>query len=116
MNTATEPKPAAKRPRRMAREPMPVVVAEPSQPLGAEAATQPKRQTKAAQVEALLIAGEGATLEELCAATGWQAHTCRAFLTGLRNKGRAVVRGKRGDGVTSYRLGNLSVPTEKVPA
>lgn len=63
-----------------------------------------KRQTKASKVETLLARKSGATLEQLCEATGWQAHTCRAFMSGLRKKGREVVRetSKGGNGV--YRF------------
>lgn len=69
----------------------------------AEAA--PERQTKASMVEALLARKEGATLNAMCEATGWQAHTCRAFLTGLRKKGREIARDKDAAGTTTYKLG-----------
>ena len=58
-------------------------------------ATEQPRPTKASAVEALLTRKGGASLEAMCDATGWQAHTCRAFLTGLRKKGREVIRTKR---------------------
>ena len=69
----------------------------------AAAPTEP-RQTKAATVEAMLSSEEGTTLEAMCSATGWQSHTCRAFLTGLRKKGREVVRYKYGQGGSIYRM------------
>jgi len=84
-----------KRPRRMARETKPDA---PSAPPAA------KPQSKAALVEDLLLRDEGASLDALCQATGWLPHTCRAFLTGLRKKGRALERSKREDGVTIYRV------------
>ena len=59
--------------------------------------------TKSASVIALLTRPEGATLDEMIAATGWLPHTTRAALTGLKKKGHAVVRGKRGE-VTCYRI------------
>lgn len=62
---------------------------------------QPLRQTKAAVVLALLEREEGATLDELIAATNWLPHTARAALTGLRKKGHAIDRSKRGD-ITCY--------------
>ena len=43
-----------------------------------------------AQVIELLQRGDGATLAELVAATGWLPHTTRAALTGLRKRGYAV--------------------------
>ncbi len=59
--------------------------------------------TKAAVVLALLQRGEGATLQDMVDATGWLPHTTRAFLTGLRKKGHAIVRDKV-DGVTRYSI------------
>lgn len=84
-----------KRPRRMAREPKPEA---PSAPPVA------RPQSKAALVEELLQRSGGASLDALCLATGWLPHTCRAFLTGLRKKGRTVERSRREDGVTIYRI------------
>jgi DNA-binding IclR family transcriptional regulator len=46
---------------------------------------------------------QGATLAELVAATGWQPHTIRAMLTGLRKKGHVIERRKRGE-VSCYHL------------
>lgn len=61
------------------------------------------RTTKSADVIALMQRPDGATLDELVAATGWLPHTTRAALTGLRKKGHAIERSKRGD-VTCYTL------------
>lgn len=47
----------------------------------------------------------GATLAALESATGWQPHSVRAALTGLRKKGYLIERGKNAKGVTVYRLG-----------
>ena len=71
-----------------------------------ESRTEPasvKPTTKSAQVIALLQRADGATLDELVAATGWLPHTTRAALTGLRKKGHAIAKGKRGD-KTCYTL------------
>lgn len=70
------------------------------------------RQTKASIVEALLAREGGASLEALCEATGWQAHTCRAFLTGLRKKGREVIRASERDGKSIY----LIAPDQSAPS
>ena len=43
--------------------------------------------TKQALIAGLLEREQGATLDELIAATGWLPHTTRAALTGLRHKG-----------------------------
>ena len=69
----------------------------------AEAA--PKRQTKASMVEGLLARRNGVSLDAMCETTGWQPHTCRAFLTGLRKKGMEVARNKDAAGTTIYSLG-----------
>lgn len=68
-----------------------------------EAKSQPKRETKISKVIALLKRAQGATLDEIVKATGWQAHTTRAALTGLKKKGKMIERDKRGD-VTCYRI------------
>jgi transcription initiation factor IIE alpha subunit len=60
-------------------------------------------RTKSATVLACLEREQGATLVELVAATGWQPHTTRAMLTGLRKKGHAIKRRKRDD-VSCYHL------------
>lgn len=52
--------------------------------------------------EQLLTRDGGASLDELTAATGWQSHSCRAFLTGLRKKGWTIERGRRADGTTIW--------------
>lgn len=57
----------------------------------------PPRQTKVGEVLSLLRRDEGATLDELVATTGWLPHTTRAALTGLRKKGHAIEKSKRGD-------------------
>lgn len=60
--------------------------------------------TKAATVEKLLQRKAGATIEQIGEATGWQAHTCRAFLTGLRKKGRDVIRDTNAGGKSVYQI------------
>ena len=61
------------------------------------------RETKIGKVIALLERKEGATLDEMVAATGWLPHTTRAALTGLKKKGHTIKRDKRGD-MTCYRI------------
>jgi hypothetical protein len=69
----------------------------------APASSGPRSGSKIAEVVALLGRKDGATLDELVAATGWLPHTTRAALTGLRKKNHAIVKDKRGD-VTCYRI------------
>lgn len=63
----------------------------------------PARTSKIDGVIALLSRPDGATLGELVDATGWQPHSARAALTGLKNKGHAIARDKRGD-ASCYRI------------
>jgi hypothetical protein len=95
--------------RRMAREPE-IAIVEVTPAAIAERASAPKPQTKAALVSELLMGEGGASLDRLCQATGWQAHTCRAFLTGLRKKDLPLVRSKREDGTSVYQLQPASEP------
>jgi hypothetical protein len=50
----------------------------------------PRSGTKIAEVIALLQRGDGASLAELVAVTGWLPHTTRAALTGLRKRGCVI--------------------------
>ncbi len=102
-----------KRPRKMAREPKADAGAG-AVTTDVDAAPQPmlapaKPPTKAAQVEALLSREGGASLGDLCQSTGWLPHTARAFLTGLRKRGRAIERIKL-DGETRYVIAPAPAP------
>jgi hypothetical protein len=77
----------------------------------APAALPPSPQTKAAQLEALLRHDGGASLAALCDATGWQAHSCRAFLTGLRKAGKVVTRIKDEAGQSIYAIAAAAAQT-----
>lgn len=90
-DTSTAPKPS-RRPRRLARASQPA----PDGPRGTDTANAApiRRESKASLVRGLLQRPEGATLEQLVAATGWLPHTARAALTGIRKKGAAVISDK----------------------
>jgi hypothetical protein len=66
-------------------------------------AIKPERETKAGNVLAMLQREQGATLAELVESTGWLPHTTRAALTGLRKKGHAIDKSKRGE-ETCYNI------------
>lgn len=66
-------------------------------------AAAPKHPTKRALLLGLLARDDGATLPELMAATGWQAHSVRAVLTGLRKSGIMLEKSIR-DGATCYQM------------
>ena len=57
---------------------------------------------KAGAILGLLRRPKGCKITELQKATGWQAHSIRAALTGLRKRGITVSR-SQDDGVTVYR-------------
>ena len=90
---------------------MPNTDADTSQPMpdrkrtkGAIASVPSKPITKSGTVIKLLLRSRGATPLELIAATDWQPHTIRAFLSGLRKKGRVLVREARKSGDAAYRI------------
>lgn len=67
-----------------------------------EATPSTKAPSKQKCLAALLVRDEGATLDQMIAATGWLPHTTRAAMTGLRKKGYAIDSDKI-DGVRTYR-------------
>lgn len=67
-------------------------------------AASPKPPTKLAIVTSLISRPQGASLAELQAATGWQAHSVRGALAGaLRKKGH-IITSTVDDGVRRYRI------------
>ena len=69
------------------------------------AGTKP-RETKTQLVRRLLARKTGADLDALCTATGWQPHSVRAALSGLRKAGYSLDRvpPKTEGGPTLYRI------------
>jgi hypothetical protein len=65
-----------------------------------------RRQTKQAACLALLRGPNGASIDELQKATGWQAHSVRGFLAGAVKKklGLALTSDKDAGGVRRYRI------------
>lgn len=65
-----------------------------------------RENSKQAQVIALLKRPEGATITQICEATGWQAHTVRgAFAGSLKKKlGLAIVSVKDENAERVYRI------------
>ena len=74
----------------------------------AQAEAEPTQRTpsKQAQVLALLQRDEGATLQQMCALTNWQAHTMRGALAGAFKKklGLTITSSKDAGGERTYRL------------
>lgn len=113
-------------PRRMARGPKPVGTDAPASALNDGVAGEPsdislpaappappakptKPASKASLVLEMLRRPEGATLEQIVAATGWLPHTTRAVLTGLKKKGHAVIS-EKADGVRTYQVVQSASP------
>ena len=67
--------------------------------------TPAQRGSKKAKILALLRRPNGASLDQLLKATGWQAHSVRGFLSGELKKrmGLRVLSAKKDD-VRTYRL------------
>ena len=76
-------------------EPAAVVLSAADEP--APKSRTPREGTKQATLIAMLRAPEGATIEEIMAATGWQSHTVRGAMAGALKK-------KRGLEVTSEKV------------
>jgi hypothetical protein len=67
---------------------------------------QPVRGSKQAQVIALLRRPEGATVEEVMTATGWQPHTVRGVFSGtLKKKLGLTVSSSKAERGRIYRIG-----------
>lgn len=74
--------------------------AEIAQPAAAKA-----RTSKIDQVVALLRRPQGATIEAMIAATGWQAHTVRGAMSGaLKKKAGLTITSEKVDGGRTYRI------------
>ena len=64
----------------------------------------PTKPTKIETILKLLRRPNGASIAQLQKTAGWQPHSARAALTGLRKKGHEVTRGKDAKGVTVYAV------------
>ena len=99
------PRPGRKTGRKSARSPAPKRSAKAgSQALRVRSPAAPARSSKKAAILALLQRPSGAAISDLAKATGWQVHSVRAALTGLRKEGKRLVRNKDAAGITHYRL------------
>jgi hypothetical protein len=76
----------------------------PTVPPLADGSSTTRPTTKRALIIAMLSRREGATMDDLVAATGWLPHTTRAALTGLRQKGLCLERSKPEGEPAVYRI------------
>jgi hypothetical protein len=64
-----------------------------------------RRSNKKAEVIVLIKRAKGATMAEIMAATGWQAHTVRGFVSILGSKGGEKIESAKNDaGERTYRI------------
>src|ERR1700732_3558552 len=69
-------------------------VAKAASSRAAKMGTTSARRSKKVAIISLLQRPDGAALGDLIAATGWQVHSVRAALTGLRKEGKELAREK----------------------
>jgi hypothetical protein len=63
-----------------------------------------KRVNKREKALTLMRRPNGATITELTKATGWQPHSARAVISGLRREGHAITLTERDSGESRYVL------------
>ena len=68
--------------------------------------------TKQARLVEMISAPDGAGIDAPSETLGWQVHTTRAALTGLRKKGLAVESAKGADGKAVYRIAGEEVGSD----
>jgi hypothetical protein len=111
MNTATESEknttategPQPKAQRAAAKKAKPAKKATRAKKAGKPAA---KRNNKKAEVLAMMKRAKGATLAEIIAATEWQAHTVRGFVSILGSKGgEKIESSKNSADERTYKIG-----------
>ncbi|MDF2367762.1 DUF3489 domain-containing protein [Sneathiella sp.] len=104
--TETEPKPEAIE----TKAEMPPPITTPAK--AADKQASPSRTRKPVKpspkkpdiILKLVKRSKGARMQDLQKATGWQAHSIRAALTGLRKQGIPIDRQKNTAGETIYKL------------
>jgi len=97
--TGASPKNGAPKARKSATK-----ISKPAQ--SAKTATEPRADSKKAIILDLLRRPKGATLGEIMAATDWQAHSVRGFISGniTKKMGLTVESTKNAAGERTYRI------------
>lgn len=63
-----------------------------------------KQPSRLDQLEELLLQPKGASIDEMCQATGWQSHSIRGAIAGaLKKRGHVVISDKE-SGTRHYRI------------
>lgn len=72
-----------------------------------------RETSKQANVINMLKRAEGATIDQICEATGWQPHTVRGAMAGALKKklGLDIQSSKESDGARTYRIASQEAPT-----
>lgn len=90
----------------MKKNPKPALPAPKGRHTKAATAAEPQcPATKLGLVVSLLQRPEGASIETLCAATGWQAHSVRGVMSGaVKKKLGHAITSEKAEGVRTYRI------------
>ena len=73
-------------------------------PLAVDAEPTPRPKGCKGELLSMLEQPNGATLPDMIAATGWQAHSIRAAMSGLRKSGFNICREPQTDGPSIFRV------------
>lgn len=75
-----------------------------------KAAVQPasKPPTRLDQLEGLLTRPDGASIAEMCQATGWQSHSVRGAMAGALKKRGLTISSDKIDGIRRYQAGKAA--------
>jgi|GEM_PF-1993791 len=72
-----------------------------------------RKPTKKTLIVGMLNANDGATIETLCDATGWQQHSVRGAISTLKQKGHTIISSKNSDGKRRYAIESIGVTQEE---
>jgi hypothetical protein len=99
----TTKKGTAAKPTRKAAKAKPAPVAAEAEPV---VAAKPEKTGRRGQILALLRRNEGATIADICKATGWLNHTARAFISATIGKklGHTLSKEKDAERGLIYRV------------
>jgi len=104
VQSATKTKPKKTSKRRMAGKAKPAKKASRAKNIARKPAAE--RGNKKAEVIGLMKRAKGATLDEIVAATGWQKHTVRGFVSILGSKGgEKIESSKIAAAERTYKIG-----------
>jgi hypothetical protein len=103
-NLTSEESPAGNRSARARKKTRASQTGDPTRTPSAEVVVRP--DSKTAKILAMLRRTEGATLQQIMSATGWQAHSVRGFVSGTLGKKLhlTVVSAKGDDGQRRYSV------------